>query len=130
MFKFLHRKPKKFISEKEHKINNASQVAMSPQTVEQLRGYGVTKEKRLKLEFFFYTNTTDKAASLNNELSCMGYQSDYGEAAHDKKIQVVTGWTSQIQMTTETVIEWTKLMCNMGFKHDNKFDGWGTNPEQ
>jgi hypothetical protein len=130
MFKFLQRKPKKFMSDQAHEKNIASQVAMSPLTVEQLRDCDVPEEKFLKLEFFFYTNTADKAASLNEELSSMDYQSEYGEAAHDNKTQVVTGWTSPIQMATETVVEWAQQMSNIGFKHDAEFDGWGTNPEQ
>ena len=130
MFEFLKGKPKKFMNEQRHKKNLSSQLAMSPQTVEQLRGYDVTEEMFLKLEFFFYTNTQDKAAALNAKLTSMGYQADYGVAAGNKKLQIVTGWTSPIQMSTNTIVEWTKQMCIVGFEHDAEFDGWGTNPKQ
>ena len=130
MFNSFIGKPKTFISEKEHRDNLSSQLSMSPQTVEQLRGYDVTEDKSLKLEYFFYTNTPEKAEALSNDLSGMGYSSQYGEAAHDKKVQIITGWTSPILMATEKVIEWTEEMCNIGYKHDCEFDGWGTNPEQ
>jgi len=120
----------RFISENQHKENVASQLSMSPQTVEQLRGYGVTDEKSLKLEYFFYTNSSDKAEALSNELLSMGYSSEFGESVQDKKIQIVTGWSIPIQMATDSVLDWTATMCNLGYKHDCEFDGWGTNPEQ
>ncbi|MBT6050028.1 MAG: hypothetical protein HOG49_24790 [Candidatus Scalindua sp.] len=130
MFNILKGKPKKFISEQQHRDNLTSQLTMSPQTVEQLRGYDVTDDKLLKLEYFFYTNTAEKAEALSNYLSGIGYSTEFGEAAHDKKIQIITGWTSPILMVTEKVIEWTEEMCNIGYKNDCEFDGWGTNPEQ
>ena len=130
MFNILKGKPKKFISEQQHIDNLSSQLSMSPQTVEQLRSYDVTEDKLLKLEYFFYTNTPEKAEGLSKELSSMDYSTEFGEAAHDKKIQIVTGWTSPILMVTDKVVEWTEEMCNIGYKHDCEFDGWGTNPEQ
>ena len=60
----------------------------------------------------------------------MGYANQYGESVHDKKIQIVTGWSTPLSMATAAVVEWTENMCNVGYKHDCEFDGWGTNPEQ
>lgn len=41
------------MSEQDHEKNLASQLAMTPQTVQQLREYDVTEDKSLKLEYFF-----------------------------------------------------------------------------
>ena len=130
MFDIFKGKPKKFVSEQQHKDNLASQLSMSPQTIEQLRAYGVGEDKWLKLEYFFYTNSAEQAAELSKELDVMGYSNQYGESAHDKNMQIITGWSTPISMATDTVVEWTASMCNIGFKHDCEFDGWGTNPEQ
>ena len=130
VFKLFKKKNSQFISENQHKDNLASQLNMSPQTVEQLRGIGINEDRELKLEYFFYTNATEKAEALSNELSGMGYSSEFGQSAHDKKVQIVTGWSSPLQMTTAKVLEWTESMCNAGFKHDCEFDGWGTTPKQ
>lgn len=130
MFDFLKGKQKKFISEEQHKENLALQLSMSPETVDQLRNYGVTDDKSLKLEYFFYTNTGEKAEALSKELSAMGYASEFGESAQDTHIQIVTGWTTPVLMSTDNVLEWTAAMCNLGYKHDCEFDGWGTDPEQ
>ena len=47
-----------------------------------------------------------------------------------QKIFVITGWTSPIKMDENTVLNWTKDMCEVGYKYDCDFDGWGTNPDQ
>jgi len=122
--------PEKFISEQQHRDNLASQLSTSPETVEQLQGYGITEDRSVKLEYFFYTNTVEKAGALSNELSGMGYKTEVQEPGSDKKIRIVAGATAPIQMATEKVLEWTEAMCNTGYKHDCEFDGWGINPEQ
>lgn len=130
MFNLFKKKNSQFISEEQNKDNLASQLNMSPQTVEQLRDLGINEDRELKLEYFFYTNSPEKAEALSKELSGMGYGSEFGQAAHDKRIQIVTGWSSPLKMTTAKVLEWTESMCHAGFKHDCEFDGWGTTPEQ
>ena len=110
--------------------NRARQLAMTPQTVSQLRQYGVTDQRQLKLEYFFYTNTREKAAALAQKLGELGYTVSYDHSAGNKKQFVVTGWTSQMKMDDKTVLEWTGRMCELGHEHDCEFDGWGTNPTQ
>ena len=106
------------------------QVTMSPQTLEQLRGDGVTEETKLKLEVVFYANTNEKASGLLAELTALDYEVGSEPSAHDKKTLIVTGWSTPILMNTQELVSWTKDMCNSGYKHDCEFDGWGTNPEQ
>ncbi|MEM0926835.1 MAG: ribonuclease E inhibitor RraB, partial [Planctomycetota bacterium] len=119
-----------FVSESEHKQNRAKQITMAPQTMEQLRGYGVTDDSELKLEYFFYTNTKKKAESLAHELAELGYDGGHDVAAGDPSQFVITGWTTPMNMSDETVVEWTGKMCDLGQKFDCEFDGWGTNPNQ
>ena len=110
--------------------NRAKQMAMTPQTLVQLRKYEVTDRTQLKLEYFFYTNTKEKAAALAQKLADMGYTGRYDHSAGDKKQFVVTGWTSRMVMDDQTVLDWTRRMCEAGHEHDCEFDGWGTNPKQ
>lgn len=126
----VEEKPARFISEQQHKDNLSSQLATSPQTLEQLRGYGIAEDRLVKLEYFFYTNTVDKAGALSSELSGMGYNTEVQEPGSDKKVRIVAGSTAPIQMASEKVLEWTEAMCNTGYKHDCEFDGWGISPEQ
>ena len=119
-----------FQTEEAYAQNRARQLAMTPQTVAQLRKYGVTEESQLKLEYFFYTNTKEKSAVLAQKLTDMGYTGRYDHSASDKRQFVVTGWTSRLKMDDKAMLDWTARMCDLGHEHDCEFDGWGINPKQ
>jgi len=110
--------------------SRSGQLTKAPQTVALLRNYGVTADRELKLEYFFYTNSADKAAALSKSLADLGYEGGYGESAGGRNEFVITGWTSPMPMDDQTVREWTGRMCDTGSEHDCEFDGWGTTPEQ
>jgi regulator of RNase E activity RraB len=131
LFDFL--KPKstgQFVTEKAFINNRDKQMQMTPQVVEQLRKLNVTSDTELKLEYFFYTNTAEKAEQLATEIGKMNYTVKYGVSAGDKKLIIITGWTTKMKMADEIVEQWTKQMCELGYKFDCEFDGWGTEPEQ
>jgi regulator of RNase E activity RraB len=121
---------KKYVTEDSFKKNKDNQVKMTPKTLKQLRDLGVFETKELKLEYFFYTNSLDKAKSLTNEIQKLNYTVEYSKSVGDKKIFVITGWTNKMTMSDLKVIAWTKQMCDLGFRFDCDFDGWGTNPDQ
>lgn len=123
-------KPEKFISEQQHKDNLSSQLSTSPEIVEQLRAYGIKEDRSVKLEYFFFTNTSEKAGALSSELSRMSYNTEVQGSSNDKKNRIIAGATVPVLMATEKILEWTETMCNIGYKHDCAFDGWGINPEQ
>lgn len=127
---FPQEKSSKFVSEQEYIFNLEIQTKMSPKTLEQLRDLGVDDFKKLKLEFFFYTDKEENAKKLTSELEDEGYEVSYGPSASDKKLLVITGWTKPMQMDENTVREWTRDMCSVGYEHDCQFDGWGTSPKQ
>src|SRR5437870_1400066 len=58
----------RFQTDEAYTRNRAKQLAMTPQTVAQLPKYEVTAHTQLKLEYFFYTNTKEKAAALAQKL--------------------------------------------------------------
>lgn len=132
LFDFL--KPKfnieQFVSETAFIHNRDKQMQMTPQVLEQLRNLNVTPDKELKLEYFFYTNTVDKAAQLAIEIGKLNYTVQHGVSAGDKNLFIVTGWTTKMKMADEVVKQWTKQMCELGYKFDCEFDGWGTDPNQ
>ena len=120
----------KFVSESEYKKNHQSQMKMTPQTMDQLRKAGVSVDKELKLEFFFYTNSIIKATKLSEELKNLNYQSDLKLAVGSKAEYLVNGWTTKMKMNDEIVVAWTNQMCEIGYEHDCEFDGWGTKLDQ
>src|SRR6267154_665558 len=101
------RRPKRFISQKALETNLETQMALTPQTLRQLRTYNVTPEKRRKLEYFFYTDTVEKAAALAAELTNKNYEVEHRPSASNAKIQIVTGWTIEVTMSDKTVLDWT-----------------------
>lgn len=75
--------PPKFISESDHRDNLARQVAMTPQTIGQLRTHGVSHDTSLALEYFFYANCDANADRLRLALIGLGYSSEHGPSASD-----------------------------------------------
>jgi len=131
LFDFLRKQSHgPYVPEDEYLKNLDNQTKMSPRTLEQLRELGIDESKQLRLEYFFYTNTREKAESLGNELHERGYSVEVCQSAGNKKNSYITGWTNAIRMTDEDVVNWTKEMCEIGFKYDCQFDGWGTAPDQ
>jgi len=121
---------KKFVSDDSYKRNKDNQINMSPQILKQLRDFGVTETKELKLEYFFYTNSIQKAKNLAAEIQKMNYSVKYDQSTGDKNLFLITGWTMKMAMVDSIVINWTKQMCDIGYNFDCEFDGWGTEPDQ
>lgn len=124
------RKPKRFWDEKAHRANLARQAGDVPQILEQLAKLGVAPDRDLKLEYYFYTNTAQKADGLGGALRQKGYSVDVHPSRAGRRQHVVTGWSTPITMSTDIVSEWSRQMCELGFAHDAEFDGWGTSLEQ
>lgn len=120
----------RFYSRSDHEENVKRQVSMTPRTLEQLRGYGVTDSTELTLEYFFYTDTEEKAGGLVDDLRARGYLAAHRSAASHDATYVVTGWTTSLRMEEAVLVRWTEAMCELGYERDAEFDGWGTHPEQ
>lgn len=59
----------RYVTEESFINNIQKQVDMTPQTLDRLRKAGVSADKELKLEFFFYTNSDDKAKKTCGRIS-------------------------------------------------------------
>jgi regulator of RNase E activity RraB len=126
----FRRAPKRFVAPAAFETALRRQLALTPQTVAQLRELGATPQSALRLEFFFYTNTVDKAAALAQALAARDYDVRHGTSAADKALQIITGWSTPVLMADDVVAAWTEQMARLGLVHDCEFDGWGTNPQQ
>ena len=60
-------------SKSQFKNNLNRQVELAPETLNQLKNYGVTDDSELKLEFFFYSKLLDNAEKLADELKKLNY---------------------------------------------------------
>ena len=122
--------PKRFVSADALERNLKNQLAMTPRTLAELERLGAAPGSSLRVEYFFYSNTFQKARRLARTLEARGYSVRAEESAHDKKTYVVTGWTLPLLMSESILLKWTEEMVRIGFEHDCDFDGWGTNPVQ
>lgn len=77
---------------------------MTPATIAQLKKYDVTDATELKLEYFFYTNTIEKAKTLAGELDKLKDEFKFGPSASNKKLFIITGWTSVMKMSNDIVL--------------------------
>lgn len=119
-------KNKKFVSIDTFLDNRSMQGQMVPRAVEKLRKFDVNSEKKLQLEYFFYSNTAEKAERLSNALKNLNYIVYDETPAMTEKLFSITGLTTKMQMSDEVLIQWAKEMCEIGYTFDCEFDGWGT----
>ncbi|MFL5742794.1 MAG: ribonuclease E inhibitor RraB [Flavisolibacter sp.] len=129
-FKPKQNTSKQFVTEQAFKINLTKQMQMTPQTMGQLGKMNVSPDKELKLEYFFYTNTADKARLFAKEMGKLNYEVKFGQSAGKDKNFLITSWTTKMKMEENVVAGWTKQMCELGYRFDCDFDGWRTSPNQ
>lgn len=120
----------KFITEEEFLQQREMLSRLSPKVVDELRNQGVMDIEELKVEFFFYTNTAEKAKALAEELKKLDYDVMYELSGYDNTKYLINGWTTKMPMADGVMANWAKEMCEIGYKFDCEFDGWGTCPDQ
>lgn len=119
-------KIKKFVSINNFLDNRNIQAQMVPRTVEQLQKFNISSEKKSQLEYFFYSNSAEKAARLAAEMKKLNYIVYDETPAANKELFSTNGLTTKMQMSDEVLIQWAKEMCEIGYTFDCEFDGWGT----
>lgn len=112
-----------------HQNNKKRQSEMVPLTVEQLRKLEVDPGDQLKLEFFFYSSKKENAEKLKDHLETE-FSYEVHELHKTEHLWAITGWTNPQPILTELIQEWSDKMCDIAYKFDSEFDGWGTTPEQ
>lgn len=85
------------------------------------------EEKKLPVEFFFYTNSIEKAKGLVSEIVKLQYEVyGYKPCSYDASRFAITGCTPAIKMNEKAMAAWVEKMCELGYQYDCQFDGWGT----
>ena len=120
------RKPKRFVTEEQHRENMGRQRQRNTLTLGRLADGGISYEDLFRLEFFFYTDSKRKAATLASELDALGYEVECRPSPTDETQVLITGWTTPMPMAEVMVNDWSMHMCQLGFRYDCRFDGWGS----
>lgn len=113
----------KFFSKKEMLDAIAVQPKLHHSLLKLFKQYG-GREKESSVEFFFYTDTEDKAANLVIELSKLSY-GIYPPEENMKDWSII-GATTALYMYEQELTTWCEKMNKLGFETDCRFDGWGT----
>jgi hypothetical protein len=121
---------KQFVTVKRFEETIDKQQQAVPEILERLRQLEDSPSEFLRLEFFFYTNSAGKAKEFSDCLKKRNYSVEYGKSRGTSDLFLITGWTSKMPVTDESITAWSKEMCELGYEYDCDFDGWGTTPDQ
>ncbi len=127
---FPEPKDTRYVTEEAFKNNSSKQVEAVSTVLGVLRKHSLSDINLRSLEFFFYTNNIEKAKLLAVELQKKEYSATYRKSGSDNKSFVITGWTRKISIVDSALAAWAKEMCELGYKYDCEFDGWGTDIDQ
>lgn len=121
---------KRHVSEESFRTNTQRQAAAAPQVLGIIKQHSLSDTNLRCLEYFFYTNTIEKAKLLAAELHKKEYSVAFREDGYRKNQFVITGWTRKISIEQNALSNWVNEMCELGYKYDCEFDGWGTDVDQ
>ncbi|MEP6931919.1 MAG: ribonuclease E inhibitor RraB [Flavobacterium sp.] len=118
------KKQKRLVSENDLTANLGKHFRLATESLVSLRDASVEEEDELKIDYFFYSNSLEKAQKLEKEIQKMDYIVNYGPAPQDKNLFVISGRTTEIKMMHESLSKWVAAMCELGYKYDCNFDNW------
>ena len=118
------KKQKRLVSENDFRNNQDKHFRLATESLVSLRDAAVEEEDELKIDYFFYSDTHEKAQKLEKEMKTMDYVVNYGPAPQNKNHFVISGRTTEIKMMHESLSKWVAEMCELGYKHDCNFDNW------
>jgi regulator of RNase E activity RraB len=130
IFDFHKPKDIRYVSKEALKANLQKQDEALANILGVIKKNSLTDTNQRCLEYFFYTNTYEKAKLLAEELQKKEYSAAYRESGYKKNQFVITGWTRKISIEDNALSAWVKEMCELGYKYDCEFDGWGTDVDQ
>lgn len=129
LFSFL-KSNKRFVSEKQLQENIQNQQSMNEETLFEFSEYGIDENATRILEFYFFSNDVLMLEQLKNALQKLNYKElQLEKDPESKKHWALYGETNPMNMELNTINNWTKSLCEIGFEYDCEFDGWGAKME-
>lgn len=130
MLSFLKpKKQKRLVSENDFNANLVKHYRLATESLVGLRDNGIEEEDELRIDFFFYADTRQKAEALQTEIIEKGFTSNFETALHDKNLFIVSGKTGKIKMMHEFLSKWVTEMSELGYEHDCILDSWSIDSE-
>jgi regulator of RNase E activity RraB len=121
----LGKKSKRFVSVEDAGRRLAAQAEADAAILDRLAVAGISPEDDFRIEFYFYTDTVQKAKALASDLARLGYEVEHRPSSKREGQMIVTGWTTPMSLSYPVVNGWSEHMVRLGLKYDCEFDGWG-----
>ena len=121
----IDRKDFEFFDEHDFESSLSSQLTLAPKVLSIFNRFS-SEVKTRRLDYFFYTDTQEKALALAADLEKLAYNVEVDAEPGVNGLFCISGQATAIKMTTEAMISWTRNMCELGYQNDCRFDGWGT----
>jgi regulator of RNase E activity RraB len=118
-------KPRRFLTPQDAQRKLQAQLEANAAMLDKLALAGVSPEDSFRIEYYFYTDTVQKARALASDLGRLGYEAEYRPSTSREGLTLVTGWTTPMSLSYPLVEGWTRHMVQLGLKYDCEFDGWG-----
>lgn len=118
------KRKKQFVSETNFSTNRSRQSHLAIATLVRLREVNVEEEDTLKVDYFFYADTIEKAQELTKALENFNYKVENKVDVNNKKLFIIQGQSTPIKMMHEVLRKWAVDMCELGYKYDCDFEGW------
>jgi len=118
------KKQKRLVSVNDFNSSLGRHYRFATESLVTLRDTGVEEEDELKIDYFFYSDSPEKAQKLEKEIKKMDFIVNSEPAPHDKNLIVISGTTPSIKMMHESLSKWVTEMSELAFKHDCSFDSW------
>lgn len=109
-------------------LNKELHSEMVPIVVENLIWLNVEPGDQLKFEFFFYAKNKVDAQKLETYLKANFNYELYGIHEFRGEWSVI-GCTDSQPILTEFIQKWSEKMCEIAYRFNSEFDGWGTSPD-
>lgn len=118
------KKERRLVSENDFNANLVKHYRLATESLVSLRDAEVEEEDELKIDYFFYSDSLQKAEALEMEMQNIGYTVNYGITPNDKSSFIISGRTTEVRMMHESLSKWVAEMCEVGYKHDCNFESW------
>lgn len=119
------------VSKEDFEENLKGQDTTISETLRVLSEFNLKTKDKLEIDFFFYTDTAEKASELSRALKKLDFEVSCHEPTSNRNIFSVICWTDKMVNDEELLIYWSKYMCQLAYTLDCEYDGWGmvTYPE-